>query len=92
VFLKLKHPAGSAEEKNFLDTCRRVLKPIPGVKNFRVVREMSPKNRFTFGLSMEFDSQAAYDGYNSHPDHVDFVRNIWIPNVEEFQEIDYTEL
>jgi len=92
VFFRLKYEPGSAEEKTFLDTCRRVLKPIPGVKDFRVLKETSPKNNFEFGLTMNFDNQAAYDTYNNFPVHVDFVKNLWIPNVAEFQEIDYIDL
>jgi hypothetical protein len=92
VFFRLKHKQGSVEEKSFLDTCRRVLKPIPGVRDFRVLNETSPKNKFEFGLTMNFANQAAYDEYNTHHAHVDFVKNVWIPNVAEFQEIDYVDL
>jgi hypothetical protein len=91
VFFRLKYEPGSSEEKTFIDTCRRVLKPIAGVKDFRVLKEVSPKNEFAFGLTMNFPDQAAYDAYNNHPDHVNFVQGTWIPNVEEFQEIDYIE-
>lgn len=92
VFFRLKHEAGSAAEKEFIDTCRRVLKPIAGVRDFRVLKETSPKNNFAFGLTMDFADRAAYDAYNNHPDHVNFVQGTWIPNVEEFQEIDYIDL
>ena len=53
---------------------------------------MSPKNDFAFGFSMEFADQAAYDSYDAHPEHVRFVRERWVPEVEEFLEIDYTPL
>jgi hypothetical protein len=88
VFFKLKHPSGSEEEKNFLSKAAE-LASIPGVKNFQVLKETSPKNNFDFGLSMEFKDQTAYDGYNNHTEHVAFVQHIWIPEVEDFQEIDY---
>ena len=32
--------------------------------------------------------QAAYTRYNDHPDHVAFVRDRWVPEVEKFLEID----
>jgi hypothetical protein len=38
---------------------------------------------------MEFADRAAYDGYNRHPDHVAYVRDRWVPEVETFLEIDY---
>lgn len=92
VFFRLQHAAGSAEEKAFLETSRRVLAPIPGVRGFRVLRQTSVKNDFDFGLIMLFDDQAAYDAYNTHPDHVDYVQGTWLPNVAEFLEIDHVDL
>jgi Stress responsive A/B Barrel Domain len=50
---------------------------------------VSPKNDYAFGFSMEFADQAAYDGYDQHPDHVAFVRDRWQSEVEKFLEIDY---
>jgi Stress responsive A/B Barrel Domain len=89
VVFRLKHPRGSDAERDFLDTAQRMLVPIPGVRVFERLRQVSRKNGFTFGFSMEFADQAAYDGYNRHPDHVRFVQERWIPEVEEFLEIDY---
>lgn len=91
VAFRLKHPAGSAEEVSFLADAL-LLKEIPSVRNFEQLRQTSPKNDFTFGFSMEFDDQAGYDAYNIHPDHVAFVRDRWVPDVESFLEIDYTRL
>lgn len=91
VVFRLKHPPGSQEEAAFLDAANG-LAAIPGVGRFERLREVSPKNGFAFGLSMEFADQAAYDAYNSHPDHVAFVRDRWIPEVAEFLEVDYAPL
>jgi quinol monooxygenase YgiN len=91
VFLKLKYPQNSSEEKLFLDAARALVN-IPGVRNFKVLKETSPKNPFEYGLSMEFEDQQQYDAYSSHPDHQQFVSDYWIPFVEEFMEIDYEEL
>jgi hypothetical protein len=41
---------------------------------------------------MEFADAAAYQGYNEHPDHVRFVSERWLPEVEAFLEIDYERL
>ena len=38
---------------------------------------------------MEFDDEDTYQFYNEHPEHVAFVNDIWIPEVESWQEIDY---
>jgi hypothetical protein len=91
VVFRLKHPAGSAEEKNFLADAK-LLAAIPGVEKFEQLRQVSPKNDYRFGFSMEFADQAAYRGYNDHPDHVAFVRDRWVPEVEAFLEIDYEPL
>lgn len=91
VVFTLKHAAGSTEEGAFLRDAR-VLANIPGVEKFEQLRQISPKNEYAFGFSMEFADQAAYSSYNDHLDHVAFVRDRWIPEVSAFLEIDYTEL
>ena len=91
VVFRLKHQAGSEEERAFLDAAM-VLKDIPGVQKFEQLRQVSPKNDYTFGFSMEFADETAYQGYNDHPDHVAFVQNRWIPEVAAFMEIDYEQL
>ncbi|UJW86136.1 Dabb family protein [Devosia sp. SL43] len=88
VIFTLKHPAGSAEEGAFLRDAK-ILAAIPGVEKFEQLRQVSRKNDYAFGFSMEFADQAAYSGYNDHPDHVAFVRDRWMPEVERFLEIDY---
>jgi stress responsive alpha/beta barrel protein len=57
-----------------------------------VLAEVSPKNGFRYGISMEFASQAAYDAYNAHPDHVRFVEERWLNEVADFLEIDYAPI
>jgi hypothetical protein len=91
VIFTLRHAAGSPEESGFLRDAM-VLADIPGVEKFEQLRQVSPKNDYTLGFSMEFADQAAYAGYNDHPDHVAFVRDRWVPEVERFLEIDYTAL
>lgn len=91
VVFNLKHAVGSLQEKAFLRDAK-VLAEIPGVKKFEQLRQVSKKNDYHFGFSMEFADQAAYDGYNAHPKHVAFVRDRWQREVEEFLEIDYVPL
>ena len=88
---RLKHAAGSTAESAFL-AALRALKAIPGVNAFEILRQVSPKNDFTFGISMEFADDAAYQGYNNRPAHVAFVRDRWLPEVAAFMEIDYVVL
>ncbi|WP_020596423.1 Dabb family protein [Spirosoma panaciterrae] len=88
VVFKLKHPGGSSEEHDFL-TSAQSLASISGVENFELLKQISPKNPYDWGISMEFASQAVYDHYNNHPDHVAFVGNRWLKEVDNFLEIDY---
>ncbi len=59
VTFRLKHPPGSAAERDFLQAAC-ALATIPGVERFECLRQTSGKNNFTFGLSMEFADVAAY--------------------------------
>ena len=89
VSFTLVHPPGSDEEADFLAAAARLADVIEGVEAFEVLREVSPKNGFVHGLSMEFADRAAYDAYNEHPEHVAFVQERWMAEVTDFQEIDY---
>lgn len=91
VVFKLKHPPGSPAERDFLQAIQK-LAAIPTVRNFECLRQVSRKNPYTFGASMEFDSPEGYQTYNNHPDHVGFVQGRWIPEVSDFMEIDYEPL
>lgn len=91
VAFNLKHAKGSAEERKFLED-GLVLTEIPGVQKFERLRQTSPKNNFSFGFSMEFADQAAYDIYNGHPLHVAFVRDRWLVEVSDFLETDYVAI
>ena|SRR5260221_5700777 len=88
VTFALRHEPGSDAERSFLAAAER-LADIPGVERFEVLREVSPKNDFRFGISMELADDTAYAAYNEHPDHVRFVEERWIPEVTDFLEIDY---
>ena len=91
VAFRLHHSPGSTEERDFL-AAARVLGEIPGVEAFEQLRQTSPKNDFTFGFSMEFADQAAYDAYDANPAHRAFVTKRWLPEVADFLEIDYQPL
>ncbi len=91
VVFRLKHAKGSGEETAFLNAAD-VLAKIPGVEKFEKLRQVSAKNGYAFGFSMEFKDRAAYQTYNDHPEHVRFVKERWVPEVAEFMEIDYERL
>ena len=91
VVFSLKHPKGSHEEKEFLDAARK-LSSIPGVLRFECLRQISKKNNYDYGLSMEFETSEAYESYQKFPAHEAFVQMYWIKNVKDFLEIDYEPL
>jgi len=91
VVFTLKHAKGSPEEKKFLEDAL-ALAGIPGVQHFERLRQVSQKNGFRFGFSMEFADQAAYNAYDVHPTHVAFVRDRWKVDVADFMEIDYVRV
>ena len=89
VTFTLRHPSGSLEEKTFLEA-GMALARIPTVKHFECLRQTSCKSSFTFGFSMDFNTEEDYQAYNDHKDHLAFVNNHWIPEVVDFLELDYT--
>ena len=91
VTFTLVHEPGSPEEADFL-AAQQALVSIPGVEAYELLREVSPKNDFRFGCSMEFAGPDAYQAYNEHPDHVAFVNHRWQDEVKDFLEIDYETL
>jgi hypothetical protein len=91
VIFNLKHISGSKEEQTFFDTAQE-LTSIPGVENFEALKQVSKKNNYHFGLSMNFANNELYEQYNNHPLHVHFIQQHWLPSVTDFMEIDYEPL
>ncbi|MFK0240760.1 MULTISPECIES: Dabb family protein [unclassified Microbacterium] len=91
VVFRLIHPAGSAEEREFLATGHAVLTSIPGVEDFTIRRQVSAKSDLSHQFSMVFTDQHAYDAYDGHPAHRAFVSERWLPEVATFQEYDFVE-
>lgn len=89
VVFRLRHAAGSSAEADFLRAAREQLEGIPGVERFEVLSQTGGQSGYRHSLSMEFASADAYAAYNVHPDHTAFVRDRWIPEVEEFLELDF---
>src|SRR6187200_1036015 len=92
VVFRLIHPEGSSESAAFLAHARAALTSIPGVEEFVVNRQVSPKSELTHQFSMVFADEATYQGYNEHPVHVAFVGERWVPEIAEFQEYDFVVL
>lgn len=89
VIFDLKASKGSMDAEKFLADGKAILESIPVVNHFEVLYQVSPKNDYDYGFSMEFNNQADYDTYNAHPSHEEFVRGRWVTEVERFLEIDF---
>jgi hypothetical protein len=89
VIFSLQYEVDSAQTDHFLKKSKEILETISYVENFEVFRQVSTKNDFPFGFSMEFIDNEAYTAYNAHPVHVDYVNNIWNQEVDRFLEIDF---
>lgn len=91
VAFTLIHAADAPEHEAFLVDATRILSAIPGVQDFRVRDQVSPKSPLKLQFSMVFDDVAAFKAYDAHPDHVAFVAERWIPEVADFQELDLAD-
>lgn len=91
VIFSFKAGMSDPDKHHFFDAVSK-LTAIEGVRAFEILKQTSIKNKYEFGISMEFQNNEAYQYYNNHPDHVAFVQNIWLKQVEDFLEIDYESL
>jgi hypothetical protein len=89
VIFDLKYPVGSAEANKFLTDGYDILTKVPGVSDFQVFRQCSPKNDYQYSFYMRFKNQAVFDAYTAHPAHTRFVAERWDTEVVRFQESDF---
>lgn len=91
VVFNLNAGKDTPEAAQFLKESAQALSVIPGVEQFEVFRQVSAKTNYDYGFSMVFANQAAYDTYNVHPVHTQYVAERWLKEVSRFQEIDLTK-
>lgn len=88
VIFILSHPKGSIGEVDFFLAAAK-LAHIPGVKNFEILKQTSPTNKYEYGIVMQFVNSKIYKEYSDHPDHKLFIQEYWINGVMDFLEIDF---
>lgn len=91
VLFNLNCSKNSAEERAFWNAAKGLAK-INGVQNFECQVQTNSKNKFQFGLSMEFATQQLYHHYSAHTDHSNFIEHYWLKYVADFLEIDVEPL
>lgn len=92
VVFSLRHDPDSVSERTFLADAESLLTSIEGVEDFEITRQVSHKSDLDFQFAMTFADSEAYEAYNAHPTHVEFVAKRWVPEVERFQEYDFVAL
>ena len=92
VIFCLKYDKSDSRTDKFLSDSKSILGSIPAVEKFKLVKQISPKNKFHFGFSMEFKDKEAYETYIKHPMHVNYVKQLWQKEVANFLEIDFEDL
>ena len=85
-------PTVSESQKHEFFVALKALEEINGVEKMEVSRQTSTKNKSKYGFSMEFASNDIYQAYSIHPQHDAFVKDFFIPLVEDFMEIDTEQL
>jgi len=85
-------PTVSESQKHEFFVALKALEEINGVEKMEVSRQTSIKNKFKYGFSMEFANNEIYQAYSIHPQHDAFVKDFFIPLVEDFMEIDTEKL
>jgi Stress responsive A/B Barrel Domain len=88
VIFTFKQSVDSIQQKDFFKAAQK-LASLPGIMNFELLKQTSKKNKFDFGISMEFDDHRLYEQYNNHKDHQLFIQQYWLKNIEDFLETDY---
>jgi len=91
VLIRLKGEVSPEDTDAFMAEARRILEPIPGVRNLRVGTGLGVKAEVSHpvALVMEFDDEAALEGYQVHPEHQRFVREVVGPIQDDKQVYDY---
>jgi hypothetical protein len=82
----------SESQKHKFFVALKALEEINGVEKMEVSRQTSTKNKFKYGFSMEFANNDIYQAYSIHPQHDVFVKDFFIPLVDDFMEIDTEQL
>jgi hypothetical protein len=74
-----------------LERARELLGPIPGVHNLRLGKGLGKKAEvaYPYALVVEFDDEDALQGYQVHPDHQRFVREVVDPIQDDKKVFDY---
>jgi hypothetical protein len=91
VLIRLRRGLGESAGTELLEQARKLLEPIPFVRNLRLGRGLGKKSEvdYPYALVMEFEDENALQGYQVHPDHQRFVREVVDPIQDDKKVFDY---
>ncbi len=91
VLIRLKNGRGEVKGAELLEQARKLLAPIPGVRNLRLGRGLGKKAEvdYPYALVMEFEDEKTLESYQVHPDHRRFVREVVDPIQDDKKVFDY---
>ncbi len=91
VLIRLRRDLPESAGIELLEQARRLLAPIPVVRNFRLGRGLGKRAEvdYPYSLVMEFEDADALQAYQVHPDHVRFVRQVVDPIQDDKKVFDY---
>lgn len=91
VLIRLKSGLGDTAGAELLEQAKKLLAPIPAVRNLRLGRGLGKKAEldYPYALVMEFEDEDALESYQVHPDHQKFVREVVGPVQDDKKVFDY---
>jgi hypothetical protein len=91
VLIRLKAGLEKSAGEKVLEQARKLLLPIPVVRNLRLGRGLGKKAEvdYPFSLVMEFEDEKALETYQVHPDHRRFVTEVVDPIQDDKKVFDY---
>ena len=95
VMVWLKEPGNMVHRAQIIDGSKK-LRDIPGVQDLRV-GEVVPSERdvvddsFDVALYMRFANEEAMHAYLSHPDHVNVVKEYFVPIMDRYKVYDFRD-
>lgn len=95
VLVWLKEP-GNAEHRQRIIEGSKKLEGIPGIQELKVGQPIMSErdvvdDSFDIGLYMTFPNQKAMQAYLTHIEHVEIVRNEFIPVMDRYLVYDFTD-
>ncbi len=91
VLIRLKPGLGDTAGAELLEQAKKLLGPIPSVRNLRLGRGLGKKAEvdYPYALVMEFEDEEALESYQVHSDHQRFVHEVVGPVQDDKKVFDY---